>query len=48
MLRKGKADKLLGDRLVAPICSEAIHLKWNLELRGRIGAGHDLTLDDGV
>jgi len=36
----------LGDRLVAPACSEAIHEKWNLELRHRIGAGHDLTLDD--
>jgi pimeloyl-ACP methyl ester carboxylesterase len=38
----------LGDRLVSPACSEAIHKKWNLELRRRIGAGHDLTLDDGV
>jgi pimeloyl-ACP methyl ester carboxylesterase len=37
-----------GDRLVSPACSEAIHKKWNLELRRRIGAGHDLTLDDGA
>lgn len=37
-----------GDRLVAPACSEAIHKKWNLELHRRIGAGHDLTLDDGA
>jgi pimeloyl-ACP methyl ester carboxylesterase len=36
-----------GDRLVAPICSEAIHNKWNLELRRHPWAGHDLTLDDG-
>ncbi|WP_340123005.1 alpha/beta hydrolase [Methylobacter svalbardensis] len=38
----------LGDRLVAPTCSAAIHKKWHLELRSRIGAGHDLTLDDGA
>lgn len=38
----------LGDRLVSSACSEAIHKKWNLELRRRIGAGHDLTLDDGA
>jgi len=38
----------LGDRLVSPACSEAIHKKWNLELRRRIAAGHDLTLDDGA
>jgi len=37
-----------GDRLVAPACSEAIHKKWNLDLHCRIGAGHDLTLDDGA
>ena len=37
----------LGDRLVAPVCSEAIHKKWNLELRSHPWAGHDLTLDDG-
>jgi hypothetical protein len=37
-----------GDRLVAPICSEAIHKKWNLELRSHAWAGHDLTLDDGA
>jgi pimeloyl-ACP methyl ester carboxylesterase len=36
-----------GDRLVAPTCSEAIHIKWNLELRRHPRAGHDLTLDDG-
>lgn len=37
-----------GDRLVAPACSEAIHKKWNLELRRHPWAGHDLTLDDGM
>jgi pimeloyl-ACP methyl ester carboxylesterase len=37
-----------GDRLVAPVCSEAIHKKWNLELRSHPWAGHDLTLDDGA
>jgi pimeloyl-ACP methyl ester carboxylesterase len=37
----------LGDRLVSPACSEAIHKKWNLELRRHPWAGHDLTLDDG-
>jgi pimeloyl-ACP methyl ester carboxylesterase len=36
-----------GDRLVAPICSEAIHKKWNLEIRSHPWGGHDLTLDDG-
>lgn len=38
----------LGDRLVAPACSVAIHKKWNLELRRHLWAGHDLTLDDGA
>jgi pimeloyl-ACP methyl ester carboxylesterase len=38
----------LGDRLVAPACSEAIHKKWHLELRRHLWAGHDLTLDDGA
>ncbi|MGZ5077910.1 MAG: alpha/beta fold hydrolase, partial [Methylobacter sp.] len=38
----------LGDRLVAPACSEAIQNKWNLELRRHLWAGHDLTLDDGA
>lgn len=38
----------LGDRLVAPACSEAIHKKWSLELRRHHWAGHDLTLDDGA
>ena len=37
-----------GDRLVAPMCSEAIHKKWNLELRCHPWGGHDLTLDDGA
>lgn len=35
-----------GDRLVAPICSETIHRKWNLELRSHSWGGHDLPLDD--
>jgi pimeloyl-ACP methyl ester carboxylesterase len=38
----------LGDRLVAPVCSEAMHKKWNLELRSHLWAGHDLTLDDSA
>ena len=38
----------LGDRLVAPHCSEAIHRKWRLELRRHLWAGHDLALDDGA
>ncbi|MGZ5054059.1 MAG: alpha/beta fold hydrolase [Methylobacter sp.] len=38
----------LGDRLVAPSCSESIHKKWQLELRRHLWAGHDLTLDDGA
>ena len=38
----------LGDRLVAPACSEVIHKKWNLELRRHPWAGHDLTLDGGA
>jgi pimeloyl-ACP methyl ester carboxylesterase len=38
----------LGDRLVAPACSEAIHKKWSLELRSHLWAGHDLALDDGA
>ncbi len=38
----------LGDRLVASVCSEAIHKKWQLELRRHPWAGHDLTLDDGA
>ena len=37
-----------GDRLVAPICSEAIHKKWNLEIRSHPWGGHDLTLDDAA
>lgn len=36
-----------GDRLVSPACSEAIHRKFQLELRRHPTAGHDLTLDDG-
>jgi pimeloyl-ACP methyl ester carboxylesterase len=37
-----------GDRLVASVCSETLHLKWNLKLRCHPWGGHDLTLDDGV
>jgi len=37
-----------GDRLVAPVCSEAIQKKWSLELRSHPWAGHDLPLDDGA
>lgn len=38
----------LGDRLVSPACTEAIHKKWHLELRSHSWASHDLTLDDGA
>ncbi|MCF7986815.1 MAG: alpha/beta hydrolase [Methylovulum sp.] len=34
-----------GDRLVAPMCSEAISQQWELELHTHPWAGHDLTLD---
>jgi pimeloyl-[acyl-carrier protein] methyl ester esterase len=37
-----------GDRLVAPICSEAIHRQWRIELNTHPWAGHDLSLDDGA
>jgi hypothetical protein len=37
----------LGDRLVAPICSEAISNKWGFEIQLHPWAGHDLPLDDG-
>jgi pimeloyl-ACP methyl ester carboxylesterase len=37
-----------GDRLVAPACSEAIHIKWRMELHTHPWAGHDLSLDDGI
>lgn len=36
----------LGDKLVAPRCSEVIRQKWNLELHSHPWGGHDLTLDD--
>lgn len=36
----------LGDRLVAPICSEAISKKWSFEIQLHPWAGHDLPLDD--
>lgn len=35
------------DKLVAPVCSEAIHKKFDLELCTHPWAGHDLTVDDG-
>jgi pimeloyl-ACP methyl ester carboxylesterase len=50
-LKPGQPVLLLngkGDRLVAPICSEAIHNKWNLELCCHPWGGHDLTLDAGA
>ncbi len=37
-----------GDRLVAPMCWEAIHRQWQIELNTHPWAGHDLSLDDGV
>ncbi len=36
----------LGDKLVAPQCSEVIARKWQLELHTHPWGGHDLTLDD--
>lgn len=36
-----------GDNLVAPICSEKIRSKFDLELCTHPWAGHDLTVDDG-
>lgn len=35
-----------GDRLVAPTCSDAIQIEWQLQLKSHPWAGHDLTLDD--
>lgn len=37
----------LGDRLVAPQCSERIRDQWRLPLYSHPWAGHDLALDDG-
>lgn len=37
----------LGDRLVAPACSEAIQRHWHLPLHRHPTAGHDLPLDAG-
>ncbi|MFA5924772.1 MAG: alpha/beta hydrolase [Methylococcaceae bacterium] len=37
-----------GDRLAAPICSELIGKKFDMELRSHPWGGHDLTLDDGA
>lgn len=37
-----------GDRLVEPVCSKAIHNKWNLALHSHQWGGHDLTLDDAA
>ncbi len=37
----------LGDRLVEPSCSEALHKKFGWPLRQHPWAGHDITLDDG-
>ncbi|MEC4749071.1 alpha/beta hydrolase [Methylomicrobium sp. Wu6] len=36
----------LGDKLVAPCCSETIAQKWQIELHTHSWGGHDLTLDD--
>jgi len=37
----------LGDRLVAPQCSEKIKDQWRLPLYSHPWAGHDLAVDDG-
>jgi pimeloyl-ACP methyl ester carboxylesterase len=37
-----------GDRLVSPTCTEAIHKKWQFEVRTHPWAGHDLSLDDSI
>lgn len=37
-----------GDRLVAPICSEAISRQYDLPLKTHPHAGHDLPLDAGA
>jgi len=37
-----------GDRLVAPACSDAIHIKWQIPMESHPWAGHDLPLDDRV
>jgi hypothetical protein len=36
----------LGDRMVAPACTEAIAKRWNVESKTHPWAGHDLPLDD--
>jgi pimeloyl-[acyl-carrier protein] methyl ester esterase len=36
----------LGDKLVDPRCSLAIHQRWNVPLQRHSEAGHDLPLDD--
>lgn len=36
-----------GDRLVDPLCSQAIGQHWNLPINTHPWAGHDLSLDDG-
>jgi pimeloyl-ACP methyl ester carboxylesterase len=50
--RKPEAGLLIlngrGDRLVAPVCSEAIHHKWQIDISKHTWAGHDLCLDDGA
>ncbi len=35
----------LGDRLVDPVCSEAIHKKWKVPIAYHPTAGHDMALD---
>jgi pimeloyl-ACP methyl ester carboxylesterase len=34
------------DRLVSPICSQQLAVRWSLPIRLHPNAGHDLPLDD--
>jgi pimeloyl-ACP methyl ester carboxylesterase len=36
----------LGDRLVHPVCSQAIAKRWRSDFRQHADSGHDLPLDD--
>jgi pimeloyl-ACP methyl ester carboxylesterase len=36
------------DRMVSPLCSQAIAKAWGVEVVTHYSAGHDLTVDDGI